>query len=116
MAHSIELMLRRTGSMSTRRTLEKKHRSGQALRLRHHCARSTVARHERFRSPEIAPASQDRDAGVSPFRQCIVEAKIKALGFGADDYMTKPFHKDELVARLHALVRRSKAMRSRPSP
>jgi two-component system cell cycle response regulator CtrA len=38
----------------------------------------------------------------------IVEDKVKALGFGADDYMTKPFHKDELVARIHALVRRSK--------
>jgi len=38
----------------------------------------------------------------------IVEAKVKALGFGADDYMTKPFHKDELVARIHAVVRRSK--------
>jgi two-component system cell cycle response regulator CtrA len=38
----------------------------------------------------------------------IVEAKVKALGFGADDYMTKPFHKDELVARIHAIVRRSK--------
>jgi two-component system cell cycle response regulator CtrA len=38
----------------------------------------------------------------------IVEAKVKALGFGADDYMTKPFHKDELVARIQALVRRSK--------
>jgi two-component system cell cycle response regulator CtrA len=38
----------------------------------------------------------------------IVETKVKALGFGADDYMTKPFHKDELVARVHAVVRRSK--------
>src|ERR1700746_1977712 len=38
----------------------------------------------------------------------IVEAKVKALGFGADDYMTKPVHKDELVARIQAVVRRSK--------
>lgn len=37
-----------------------------------------------------------------------VDDKVKALGIGADDYMTKPFHKDELCARLHALVRRSK--------
>ena len=37
-----------------------------------------------------------------------VEDKIKGLGFGADDYMTKLFHKDELVARIQALVRRSK--------
>jgi two-component system, cell cycle response regulator CtrA len=35
------------------------------------------------------------------------ENKVKGLGFGADDYMTKPFHKDELVARIHAIVRRS---------
>ena len=38
----------------------------------------------------------------------IVEAKVKALGFGADDYMTKPFHKVELGARIQAVVRRSK--------
>ena len=37
-----------------------------------------------------------------------LEDKVNALGFGADDYMTKPFHKDELVARIHAIVRRSK--------
>ena len=37
-----------------------------------------------------------------------IEDKVSGLGFGADDYMTKPFHRDELVARLHAIVRRSK--------
>jgi two-component system cell cycle response regulator CtrA len=37
-----------------------------------------------------------------------INDKVRGLGFGADDYMTKPFHKDELVARIHALVRRSK--------
>jgi two-component system, cell cycle response regulator CtrA len=36
-----------------------------------------------------------------------IEDKVKGLGFGADDYMTKPFHKNELIARIHAIVRRS---------
>ncbi len=34
--------------------------------------------------------------------------KIKGLGVGADDYLTKPFDKRELVARVQAIVRRSK--------
>lgn len=38
----------------------------------------------------------------------MVEDIAAALNAGADDYLTKPFHKDELVARIHAIVRRSK--------
>ena len=34
--------------------------------------------------------------------------KVRGLTSGADDYLTKPFQKDELVARIKAIVRRSK--------
>lgn len=37
-----------------------------------------------------------------------IDNKVRGLGCGADDYLIKPFHKDEMVARIHAIVRRSK--------
>ena len=36
-----------------------------------------------------------------------IDTKVKTFGGGADDYLTKPFHKDEMIARIHAVVRRS---------
>jgi two-component system cell cycle response regulator CtrA len=51
---------------------------------------------------------QGQDPDPHPLRPGRHRGQGRGLGFGADDYMTKPFHKDELVARIHAIVRRSK--------
>ena len=37
-----------------------------------------------------------------------LDARIKGLGFGADDFLTKPFDRRELIARIQAIVRRAK--------
>ncbi len=37
-----------------------------------------------------------------------LDDKVKGLGFGADDFLTKPFERRELLARIQAIVRRAK--------
>src|SRR6187431_3392774 len=44
--------------------------------------------------------------------QDAVDAKVNALRAGADDYVTKPFAFEELLARVEALARRPRAMAS----
>ena len=43
--------------------------------------------------------------------QTEIEARLTCLNLGADDYLTKPLHSEELVARLEALVRRANGQR-----
>jgi len=44
------------------------------------------------------------------------EDKVQALEAGADDYITKPFHLQELLARLRALLRRRGSGKATPTP
>ena len=37
-----------------------------------------------------------------------IQSKLEGFTLGADDYLTKPFNRDELLARIHALLRRSR--------
>lgn len=37
-----------------------------------------------------------------------MDSKLRSFSFGADEYVTKPFQREELVARIQAVVRRSK--------
>ena len=39
-----------------------------------------------------------------------LEERVKGLGMGADDYLVKPFHLSELVARVHSVARRTRSL------
>ncbi|PZF83802.1 response regulator transcription factor [Jiangella anatolica] len=41
--------------------------------------------------------------------------KVRALNLGADDYLTKPFGIEELLARIHAMLRRARPAEPRPA-
>ncbi|MEI9887630.1 MAG: response regulator transcription factor [Rhizomicrobium sp.] len=43
-------------------------------------------------------------------RDAAISARVTALELGADDSLSRPYHKTELVARLRAIIRRSRAL------
>jgi DNA-binding response OmpR family regulator len=45
-----------------------------------------------------------------------VEDRVEGLNAGADDYLTKPFNRDELLARLQAMLRRASLPAFGPAP
>ena len=57
------------------------------------------ARHEGSKTPVLVLTARDS-----------VGARIRGLDLGADDYLVKPFHLDELAARIRSITRRAKGM------
>lgn len=80
-----------------------------------HCDYDAIVVGRSFAGSDLASVKQLRasDVGV-PILVLLddeqVSSRIAALGAGADDCLSKPFHKAELSARLRAVIRRSKAL------
>jgi two-component system alkaline phosphatase synthesis response regulator PhoP len=67
---------------------------------------------------EVLKIMRQREIGTPVLMltaQSDVASKVKALQLGADDYLAKPFDVSEMMARVHALIRRSQATRQIPS-
>ena len=56
----------------------------------------------------VARQNQDRSGIIIITARNTIEERVKGLEAGADDYLVKPFHLSELVARVHSVTRRTR--------
>jgi two-component system OmpR family response regulator len=93
--------------------VRRRHRAGGVRAAREFAARRGRARHDasRLRRPGgAAPDARARTTAVPVLfltARDAVEDRVAGLTAGGDDYVTKPFSLEEVVARLRALMRRT---------
>ena len=63
-----------------------------------------------FRILEILRKEGKSDGVIIISAKDTLETRIEGLSLGADDFLVKPFHLSELLARIHALIRRKNFM------
>ena len=57
---------------------------------------------------KIARENHDRSGIIIISARNTIEQRVRGLEVGADDYLVKPFHLSELVARVHSVARRTR--------
>jgi DNA-binding response OmpR family regulator len=58
---------------------------------------------------KLARKNQDQVGIIIITARSALEERVRGLDLGADDYLVKPFHLSELVARIHSVARRTRA-------
>jgi two-component system, OmpR family, response regulator len=75
-----------------------------------------AARPGRLRRGPAAPLGRHPHPGAVPDRQGRTEDKVTGLTVGGDDYVTKPFSLEEVIARIRAVLRRARSGGPPPPP
>ena len=103
--------LRFAGLSSYRRQRPRSPRKGARRKPRPHCPGRHDARHGRLRGDPPACAKTAPPPPVLFLTaKDATEDKVTGLGAGGDDYVTKPFSLDEVIARIRAILRRSRSV------